>query len=90
MRLPSQKAPGTSSRSSTRLPHGPFVILAVLADRCQETVKAFGFIHAAQEVLPQAWGVIDRFPGAKAYRGCAGALGKQELKRLKAELWAEE
>jgi len=45
-----------------------------------------GFINAAHEELPEADVVVDRFHVAKAYRGCADAVRKQELKRLKQEL----
>ena len=42
-----------------------------------------GFIGAAQEQLPWAKIVIDRFHVAKAYRDCADSVRKQEVKRLK-------
>lgn len=45
-----------------------------------------GVINAAHEELPEADVVVDRFHVAKAYRGCAEALRKQELNRLKQEL----
>lgn len=45
-----------------------------------------GFINAAHEELPEADVVVDRFHVAKVYRGCADAVPKQELKRLKQEL----
>lgn len=45
-----------------------------------------GFINAAHEQLPEADVVVDRFHVAKAYRGCADAVRKRELKRLKADL----
>jgi transposase len=96
---------------SAQPPGGELTVLAVLPDRCKETVKDFlasiperlkatitrvctdmydGFINAAREVLPHARVVVDRFHVAKAYRGCADQLRKQELKRLKAELPKEE
>jgi transposase len=96
---------------SARSPDGTLSVLAVLPDRCKETVKRFlasipkrlqatvkrvctdmydGYINAVHEVLPRARVVIDRFHVAKAYRGCADHLRKQELKRLKAELPEEE
>jgi hypothetical protein len=99
------------TRVSARCPDGVLSVLAVLADRCKETVKQFlssiperlqatvrgvctdrydGYLNAVREVLPRARVVIDRFHLAKAYRGCADRLRKQELKRLKAELPKEE
>ena len=45
-----------------------------------------GFVGAAQEQLPWAKIVVDRFHVAKAYRDCADQVRKQELKRLKQEL----
>ena len=49
-----------------------------------------GFVNAAQEALPNAKIVVDRFHVAKAYRDCADAVRKQELKRLKKELSEDE
>jgi len=50
-----------------------------------------GFIQAAKEVLgTRVKVVIDRFHVAKLYRKGLDALRKQELKRLKRELSAEE
>ena len=45
-----------------------------------------GFLNAVKETLPQAKTVVDRFHVAKAYRGCADALRRQEVKRLKGQL----
>ena len=50
-----------------------------------------GFIQAAKEVLgTRVQVVIDRFHVAKLYRKGLDALRKQEIKRLKRELSAEE
>lgn len=86
---------------------GQITLLAVLPDRCKETVATFlatiperlkatirqvctdmydGFVNAAHEQLPEAHVVVDRFHVAKAYRGCADAVRKQEVKRLKQAL----
>jgi len=45
-----------------------------------------GYITAAQEVLPDATIVIDRFHVARQYRDAVDALRKQEVRRLKQEL----
>ena len=45
-----------------------------------------GFVNAAHEELPEAVVVVDRFHVAKAYRDCADAVRKQEVKRLKQSL----
>jgi transposase len=45
-----------------------------------------GFINAVHEELPVAMVVVDRFHVAKAYRDCADAVRKQEVKRLKQTL----
>ena len=45
-----------------------------------------GYVNAAKEAFPQARIVIDRFHVAKAYRDCADAVRKRELKRLKQDL----
>lgn len=66
--------------------------LASIPKRLKATIEQVctdryeGFVNAAHEKLPEAKVVVDRFPVAKAYRGCADALRKQEFKRLKAEL----
>ena len=49
-----------------------------------------GFINAAKEVLPAAAVVVDRCHVAKKYREGADLLRRQELKRLKRELSADE
>ena len=49
-----------------------------------------GFVNAAQEELPNAKIVLDRFHVAKAYRDCADTVRKRELKRLKKELSKDE
>ena len=49
-----------------------------------------GFIHAVEEVLPQAKIVADRFHVAKLYRAAVDALRKTELKALKGVLTKEE
>ena len=51
---------------------------------CSDMYK--GFIGAAQEQLPWAKIVIDRFHVAKAYRDCADRVRKQEVRRLKQTL----
>ena len=64
--------------------------------RLKETIKRVctdmyqGFVGAAQEQLPGAKIVVDRFHVAKAYRDCADKVRKQEVKRLKQELSKEE
>lgn len=55
---------------------------------CSDMYK--GFVSAAQEQLPGAEIVIDRFHVAKAYRDCADTVRKREVKRLKQELSKEE
>jgi transposase len=45
-----------------------------------------GYITAAQEVLPDARIVIDRFHVARHYRDAVDTLRKQEVRRLKQEL----
>jgi len=70
--------------------------LASIPERLKATITRActdmydGFINAVHEVLPHARVVVDRFHVAKAYRGCADRLRKQEIKRLKAELPKEE
>ena len=49
-----------------------------------------GFVNAAQEELPEAKIVIDRFHIAQLYRKCADTVRKRELKRLKKELCESE
>jgi transposase len=55
---------------------------------CTDMWKAY--LNAAKEVLGEAVVVVDRYHVAKKYRDCADKLRKQELKRLKAELSADE
>jgi transposase len=45
-----------------------------------------GFVSAIEEEVPWAEIVIDRFHVARAYRDCADAVRKQELKRVKRAL----
>lgn len=45
-----------------------------------------GYVTAAQEMLPQASIVVDRFHGARHYRDGVDTLRKQELRRLREEL----
>lgn len=49
-----------------------------------------GYIHAAYEALPGVTVVIDRFHVAQKYREAVDELRKQELKRLREELSAED
>jgi transposase len=70
--------------------------LKTIPKRLQETIKEVctdlydGFIHAVEEVLPQATIVADRFHVAKLYRAAVDALRKSELKALKGVLTKEE
>lgn len=70
--------------------------LASIPTRLRATIKRVccdmydGFVNAAQEQLPWAKIVIDRFHVARAYRACADKVRKQEVKRLKQELSKEE
>lgn len=58
----------------------------------QEQIKTIccdlweAYVSAAQEVLPRARIVLDRFHVARHYRDAADTLRKQELKRLQKEL----
>ncbi|ESA35925.1 transposase [Leptolyngbya sp. Heron Island J] len=49
-----------------------------------------GFVAAAEEQLPAAKIVVDRFHVTQAYRGCADTVRKHEVKRLKQELSTAE
>ncbi len=49
-----------------------------------------GFVTAAEEQLPTAKIVVDRFHVAQAYRNCADTVRKHEIRRLKQELSTEE
>jgi transposase len=70
--------------------------LKTIPKRLQDTIKEVctdlydGFIHAAEEVLPQAQIVADRFHVTKLYRAAVDALRKTELKALKGVLTKEE
>jgi transposase len=70
--------------------------LKTIPKRLQDTIKEVctdlyeGFIHAVEEVLPQAKIVADRFHIAKLYRAAVDALRKTELKALKGVLTKEE
>lgn len=65
---------------------------AAIPTRLKRTIKRVcsdmyqGFVGAAQEQLPAAKIVIDRFHVAQAYRNCADSVRKREMKRLKHEL----
>ena len=64
--------------------------------RLKETIQRIctdlyqGFVAAAEEAVPQAHIVVDRFHVARAYHGCADAARKHELKRLRQALSQEE
>jgi len=64
--------------------------------RLKETIQRIctdlyqGFVAAAEEEVPQAHIVVDRFHVARAYHGCADAVRKHELKRLRQALSQEE
>lgn len=76
----------------------PEALRASVAEVCTDLYD--GFINAAQEVLPQARVVGDRFHVAKLYRAALddlrrselkelrGVLSKQQFKGLKGVLWA--
>jgi transposase len=70
--------------------------LKTIPKRLQDTIKEVctdlyeGFIHAVEEVLPQAKIVADRFHVTKLYRAAVDALRKTELKALKGVLTKEE
>jgi transposase len=70
--------------------------LKTIPKRLQDTIKEVctdlyeGFIHAAEEVLPQAKIVADRFHVTKLYRAAVDALRKTELKALKGALTKEQ
>ena len=66
----------------------PEPLKATIEQVCTDMYE--GFVNAAQEELPEADRVVDRFHVAKAYRGCVDELRKQEFKRLKADLSQEE
>jgi transposase len=62
----------------------PAAIRARITTVCTDMWE--GYITAAQEVLPTATIVIDRFHVACHYRNAVDALRKQELRRLRKEL----
>ena len=70
--------------------------LRSIPTRLQESIQRIctdmyqGFVAAAEEIFPQAHIVVDRFHVARAYRGCADAVRKHELKRLKQTLSKKE
>jgi transposase len=70
--------------------------LARIPTRLQRTIHTVctdmwtAYINAAKEVLGEAVVVVDRYHVAKKYRDGADKLRKQELKRLKTELPADE
>ena len=70
--------------------------LATIPTRLKRTIHTVctdmwsAYVNAAQEELPQAAVVVDRFHVAKKYRDCTDQLRKQQLRRLKAELEPEE
>jgi transposase len=70
--------------------------LRTIPPRLLQTIQAVccdlweGYMEAAREELPHARRVADRFHIAKHYYAAAGDERKQELKRLKKELPAEE
>src|SRR5256884_5426096 len=71
-------------------------LLKTIPKRLQETIKEVctdlydGFIHAAEEVLPQATIVADHFHVTKLYRAAVDALRKTELKALTGVLTKEQ
>jgi transposase len=70
--------------------------LKTIPQRLRETIKEVctdlydGFINAAEEVLPQATIVADRFHVTKLYRTAVDAVRKTELKALKGVLTKEQ
>jgi transposase len=70
--------------------------LKTIPQRLRETIKEVctdlydGFINAAEEMLPQAKIVADRFHVTKLYRAAVDALRKTELKALKGALTKEQ
>ena len=65
----------------------PAHLKATIETVCTDMYR--GYVSAVKEALPQARIVVDRFHVAQAYRDCADAVRKRELKRLKQELPAE-
>ncbi len=66
----------------------PFRLRQTIERVC--TDMYLGFVNAAREKLPRAHIIIDRFHVAKAYRNCADAVRRQELKLLKEQLSEKE
>jgi transposase len=70
--------------------------LKTIPKRLQDTIKEVctdrydGFIHAAEEVLPQATIVADCFHVTKLYRAAVDEVRKTELKALKGALTKEQ
>ena len=62
----------------------PARLRATITSVCADLYE--GYLSAAQEVLPHARRVIDRFHVARLYRAAADSLRKSELRRLKATL----
>jgi transposase len=61
---------------------------ATVEENCTDFYE--GFINAAEEVLPQAKVVGDRFHVAKLYRDALDDLRKKEMKELKRILDKQE
>jgi len=68
-------------RCKQQHPTAPADIRARITTVCTDIWD--GYISAAQEVLPGATIVIDRFHIARQYRDGVDALRKQEVRRLK-------
>jgi transposase len=69
-----------------------FTFLSAIPSHLKQTITTVctdmyqGYVNAAQEALPDAKVVVDRFHVACAYRNGADAVRKRELKRLKQTL----
>jgi transposase len=69
-----------------------FAFLSAIPSHLKQTITTVctdmyqGYVNAAQEALPDAKVVVDRFHVACAYRNGADAVRKRELKRLKQTL----
>lgn len=66
----------------------PAALRATIKEVCTDLYE--GFVKAAQEVLPDARVVADRFHVARAYRAALDQLRKLEMRELKAVLTADE
>lgn len=70
--------------------------LASIPSKLKKTIKRVctdmyqGFVNAVREQLPEAKIVVDRFHVAQAYRDCADAVRKHEVRRLRQELPKQE